>query len=62
MKKKLTVLLLVGTMCLLGAVSALAYNPETKRFSPKSSPEMVKEYEAAYQAFAEYKRRWRNRV
>ncbi len=40
----------------------MAYNPETKRFSPKSPAEMVKEYEAVCRAFAEYKKRLQNRA
>ena len=37
-------------------VFSMVYDPETKRFRPRSPAEMVKEYEAAYRVFAEYKR------
>lgn len=35
----------------------MTYDPGAKRFRAKSSTEMVKEYEIAYRAFAEYKKR-----
>ena len=34
----------------------MTYDTMAKRFRPRSSVEMVKEYEAAYKAFAEYKK------
>jgi len=37
-------------------VFSMSYDDKTNRFIPKSSTEMVKEYEAAYKAFAAYKR------
>ena len=37
-------------------VFGMAYNSETKQFRPRSPAEMVKEYEAAYRAFANYKK------
>jgi len=37
-------------------IYSMAYEPEMKRFRPRSPDEMVREYEAAYRAFAEYKR------
>ena len=37
------------------------YDPAIKRFRYRSPAEMVKEYEAAYRAFAEYKKRQRKR-
>ena len=40
-------------------VSDVEYNSATKHFIPKSFPDMVKEYEAVYRLFAEYKRRLR---
>jgi len=38
------------------------YDTGLKRFRPRSSVEMVKEYESAYRVFAEYKRGQRKRV
>ncbi len=35
----------------------MTYDPGVKRFRPKFLVEMVKEYEAAYKGFAEYKKR-----
>ena len=37
-------------------VFGLAYDAKTNRFVPKSSTDMVKEYEAAFKAFANYKK------
>jgi hypothetical protein len=37
-------------------VFSMSYDDKTNRFIPKSSTEMVKEYEAAYKAFATYKK------
>ena len=37
----------------------MTYDTMAKRFKPRSLVEMVKEYEAAYKAFAEYKTRQR---
>ena len=34
----------------------LAYNPETKRFRPRSPSEMVQEYQTAYKVFIDYKK------
>jgi len=38
----------------------MTYDLGPKRFRPRSPAEMVKEYEAAYKAFAEYKKRLRS--
>ncbi len=35
---------------------SMPYDPETKRFKPKTAPEIVREYETAYQDFANSKR------
>lgn len=43
------------------AVFSMAYNAGTKRFIPRSAAEIVKEYEAAYRAFAAYKKRRRRK-
>ena len=40
----------------------MTYDTTTKRFRPKSLTEMVKEYEAAYRVFAEYKKGQRKRA
>jgi len=37
-------------------VFSMKYDAKTNQFIPKSSAEMVKEYEAAYKAFAAYKK------
>ena len=39
----------------------MTYDTMTKRFKPKSLAEVVKEYEAAYRLFAEYKKLQRKR-
>lgn len=36
-------------------VMDMAYDPATKRFRAKSSLEMVKEYQSAFNSFAKYK-------
>lgn len=38
-------------------VYSMRYDVDTNRFIPKSPTDMVKEYEAAYRAFAAYKKR-----
>ncbi len=38
------------------------YSARTKRFIPRSPAEMVKEYEASYRVFAEYKRGQREKA
>lgn len=38
-------------------VSSVSYDDEARHFVPKSPAEMIKEYEAAYEAFAAYKKR-----
>lgn len=40
-------------------VYSVSYEDSTKRFMPKSPSDIVKEYEAAYRAFAAYKNRRR---
>ncbi len=40
----------------LKKVFSIPYDAETKRFKPKLPIEMVKEYEAAYEGFAEHKK------
>jgi len=37
-------------------VGDMTYDPRTQQFRQKSANELVKEYEAAYRVFAEYKR------
>lgn len=37
-------------------VFSMSYDARTNQFIPKSSTEMIKEYEAAYKAFAAYKK------
>ena len=41
-------------------VFSMTYDPVPKRFRPRSPAEMVKEYETAYKAFTEYKKRLRS--
>jgi len=43
-------------------VADMAYDTQIKRFRAKSGVEMVKEYEAAYKVFAEYKKGRRKRA
>jgi len=38
-------------------VSSLVFDTGTRRFRPRTPAEMVTEYEAAYSAFVEYKKR-----
>ena len=38
------------------SVCDITYDPKTQQFRQKSSRELVKEYEASYRVFAEYKR------
>ncbi len=45
----------------LNRVSTVTYDLELKRFKSKSPAEMVKEYEAAYNAFVKYER-WRQKI
>ena len=40
----------------------VTYDSATKRFKPKTFAKMVKEYEAAYKLFAQYKRGQRERA
>ena len=42
-------------------VADMVYDPEAKRFRAKSSPEMVKEYESAYESFVRFKGRQKKR-
>ena len=39
-----------------GKVTDVAYSPSAKQFRPKSWPEMVKEYQAAFNSFAKFKK------
>jgi len=43
-------------------VFGMAYDATLKRFRPRSSAEMVKEYEAVYRVFARYKKREHQRA
>lgn len=43
-------------------VSGLIFDDGTRRFRPRTPAEMVTEYEAAYRAFVEYKKRERKKV
>jgi predicted HNH restriction endonuclease len=40
-----------------GKVTDMAYDPRTLKFRAKSWPEMVKEYESAYDSFVRYKQK-----
>ena len=42
-------------------VSRQAYDLGTKRFRPRSDEDMIKEYEAAYEAFIRYKNQQRKK-
>jgi len=42
--------------------SSVSYDEDAKHFVPKLPAEMVKEYEAAYEAFAAYKKRLHNKT
>ena len=43
-------------------VSTTAYNLAIQRFAPKPPADMAKEYKAAFETFAQYKKRQRNKV